>query len=217
MLPATEVGGDYFDILPCDGGCWLGIGDVAGHGLHTGLVMLMIQSIVAATTLAKPNARPAEAWAALNTVLHENVRRRLQRDEHATLTLLRYHADGRLQYAGAHEELIVYRAAKHECEVLATPGLWAGIVPTAPLGSVPDSECQLQPGDVLLLYTDGLTESRNAEMGVFGVERLCETLAEVAHLPAGDILDHILGLLATWATRQKDDLTLVVLRYQGAL
>jgi serine phosphatase RsbU (regulator of sigma subunit) len=67
------------------------------------------------------------------------------------------------------------------------------------------------------LYTDGLTESRNAEMGVFGVERLCATLVEVAQRPAAEILDHILGRLETWATRQKDDLTLVVLRYQGAL
>lgn len=213
MLPATEVGGDYFDILPCEGGCWLGIGDVAGHGLHTGLVMLMIQSIVAATTLAKPDASPAEAWGALNTVLHENVRRRLQRDEHATLTLLRYHTDGRVQYAGAHEDLIVYRAAANECAVFDTPGLWAGIVPTAPLGSMPDGELRLAPGDVMLLYTDGLTESRSAEMGVFGVERLCETLVEVAQRPAAEILDHILGRLGTWATRQKDDLTLVVLRY----
>jgi serine phosphatase RsbU (regulator of sigma subunit) len=95
--------------------------------------------------------------------------------------------------------------------------LWAGIVPTAPPGSVPDSECRLHPGDVLLLYTDGLTESRNAEMGVFGVERLCESLVGVAHRPTAEILDHILGRLGTWATRQKDDLTLVVLRYQGAL
>ena len=44
MVPATEVGGDYFDILPFERGCWLGIGDVAGHGLHAGLVMLIIRA-----------------------------------------------------------------------------------------------------------------------------------------------------------------------------
>jgi sigma-B regulation protein RsbU (phosphoserine phosphatase) len=62
MLPAEEVGGDYFDVLPFDGGSWLGIGDVAGHGLPTGLVMLMIQGIVAAATHRRPEARPAQVW-----------------------------------------------------------------------------------------------------------------------------------------------------------
>ncbi len=215
MLPATEVGGDYFDVLPCEDGCWLGIGDVAGHGLHTGLVMLMIQSIVAATTLCQPNLRPGQAWTALNSVLYDNVRERLQREEHATLTLLRYHGDGRLQFAGAHEELVVYRAARKACEVIETPGLWAGIVKTPPPGGVIDSECRLERGDVLLLYTDGLTESRNRDLGLFGVERLCETLRDAGELPAAEILEHILTQLRAWTTRQTDDLTLVVLRYQG--
>jgi phosphoserine phosphatase RsbU/P len=217
MVPTSEVGGDYFDILPCAGGCWLGIGDVAGHGLHTGLVMLMIQSIVAATTLALPDATPTEAWAALNSVLYDNVRRRLQRDEHATLTLLRYHADGRLIFAGAHEEFIIYRAGSKTCEIVATPGLWVGIVPVPAAGSVVDSECRLSPGDVLLLYTDGLTESRNKQMGLFGVERLSQSLLEVGECHVDQIREHILGQVRAWTTLQRDDLTLVVLRYRGEL
>jgi len=217
MLPATEVGGDYFDILPCGDGCWLGIGDVAGHGLHTGLVMLMIQSIVAATTYVSPNVTPAEAWTALNAVLYENVRRRLRRDEHATLTLLRYHSDGCLEFAGAHEELVVYRARLGNCERLPTPGLWAGILESPPPGSVATGACRLEPGDVLLLYTDGVIEARNSELGMFGIDRLCQTLERVAQHPATAIRDHILLELGAWTTRQRDDLTLVVLRYRGAL
>jgi sigma-B regulation protein RsbU (phosphoserine phosphatase) len=217
MLPATEVGGDYFDILPCGDGCWLGIGDVAGHGLHTGLVMLMIQSIVAATTHVSPNVTPAEAWTALNAVLYENVRRRLRRDEHATLTLLRYHSDGCLEFAGAHEELIVYRAQLGSCERVQTPGLWVGILETPPAGSVTNGTCRLEPGDVLLLYTDGLIEARNSELGLFGVDRLCRSLESVAQHPATAIRDHLLAELGAWTTRQRDDLTLVVLRYRGAL
>ncbi len=217
MLPATEVGGDYFDILPCEGGCWLGIGDVAGHGLHTGLVMLMIQSIVAATTLAEPNAAPSRVWQSLNAVLHDNVRKRLHRDEHATLTLLRYHSDGQLDFAGAHEDLIIHRAASGACERIPTPGLWAGIVPKPPAGSVVDLETRLAPGDVLLLYTDGLIESRNAERGAFGIERVCACLEAVASRPVHEIRDHLLSELLAWTTRQRDDVTLVVLRYCGTV
>jgi sigma-B regulation protein RsbU (phosphoserine phosphatase) len=215
MLPATEVGGDYFDILPYEGGCWLGIGDVAGHGLHTGLVMLMIQSIVAATTYARPDAPPAEAWAALNSVLWENVRERLGRDEHATVTLLRYQHDGRFDFAGAHEELVVYRASRRECEVLETPGLWAGISKLPLPEAIPNGVFRLAPGDVLLLYTDGLTEARHAEHGLFGVKRVCDCLLEVAELPTEAIVEYMLERVGAWTTRQRDDLTLVVLRYRG--
>ncbi|HTV24522.1 MAG TPA: PP2C family protein-serine/threonine phosphatase, partial [Polyangiaceae bacterium] len=215
MLPATEVGGDYFDILPCADGCWLGIGDVAGHGLHTGLVMLMIQSIVAATTHALPDAPPAEAWAALNAVLCENVRGRLGRDEHATVTLLRYREDGSLEFAGAHEELVIYRAAQRRCEVLETPGLWVGISKTMPRHSIPSGHFRLDPGDILLLYTDGVTEARHQVDGLFGVERVCHNLIELAELPAVDVLELMLARVDAWTTRHRDDLTLVVLRYRG--
>lgn len=217
MVPAEAVGGDYFDILPCSGGCWLGIGDVAGHGLHSGLVMLMVQSIVAATTLAEPDADPAHAWIATNTVLYDNIRRRLHTDEHTTLTLLRYHSDGRLQFAGAHEDIIVYRDQREVCERLATPGLWAGILPAVAGRDVPSSSCRLEPGDLLLLYTDGLIEARNAESGQFGMDRLCECLMEVAEHPVEAIRDHILTRVRAWTTRQRDDVTLVVLRYEGTV
>ena len=215
MLTATEVGGDYFDILPCAGGCWVGIGDVAGHGLHTGLVMLMIQSIVAATTAIMPNATPAEMWCTLNDVLWDNVRARLGRDEHATVTLLRYSEDGRVEFAGAHEDIVIYRAATASCELRETPGLWAGISKNVPHSSVPNGSFQLAPGDVVLLYTDGVTESRHPTEGLFGMDRLCESLCQAADLPVPDIVEHILAAVDAWTTRRRDDLTLLVLRYRG--
>src|SRR5690606_10960213 len=163
MLPADEVGGDYFDILPIDNGCWLTIGDVAGHGLKTGLVMLMIQSIFAATTHVRPTARPAMVWRALNHVLCENVRQRLSQDEHATLTLLRYDVDGRVVYAGAHEDMVVYRARTQKAEVIPTPGIWAGITQQLPPDATPEGELQLEVGDVLVLYTDGVVEAMDRD------------------------------------------------------
>ena len=74
MHAATEVGGDYYDVVPVDDGCWLGIGDVAGHGLGTGLVMLMMQSGIGALARKMPDAAPRELLLALNTMLVENVR-----------------------------------------------------------------------------------------------------------------------------------------------
>jgi len=214
MAPATEVGGDYFDILPFDGGCWLGIGDVAGHGLPTGLVMLMIQSIVAATTHGRPDASPADVWKAVNAVLYDNVRQRLQQQEHATLTLIRYEADGRLVFAGAHEPLVIVRAATGRCEVVPTPGTWAGIVRAVP-GNVVESATVLRPGDVLILHSDGLTEAMDARSEQFELGRLCRGAEETARRPVEEIRDHLMAAVRAWSSNQVDDRTLIVMRYLG--
>jgi DNA-binding LacI/PurR family transcriptional regulator/serine phosphatase RsbU (regulator of sigma subunit) len=214
MLPATEVGGDYFDILPFPGGAWIGIGDVAGHGLHAGLLMMMIQSIISATTHDHPDASPAALWAVLNAIVYENVRARLGREDHATLTLIRYEDRGRLVYAGAHEDILVYRAARRACERIKTEGIWAGMLHDPPASLTPDLECRLEPGDTVLLHTDGITEARNAARELFGTARLIETFERSADRSVGEIRDRILDEVRGFQSQQMDDLTLVVLRYR---
>src|SRR5690606_17839050 len=94
MVPATEVGGDYYDVIPQVDGAWIGVGDVAGHGLRAGLVMLMVQSAVASLVRERPGASPRDLVATLNVTIADNVRRRLQQDEHVTFSLLRYRRSG---------------------------------------------------------------------------------------------------------------------------
>jgi phosphoserine phosphatase RsbU/P len=215
MLPATEVGGDYYDVLPTAGGCWIGIGDVAGHGLRSGLVMMMMQSIVAALVQSTPDAPPRDLVRALNAVLHENVRGRLEQDEHATLSLLRYRADGRVTFAGAHEDLLVYRAAEKRVESIATLGTW--VAATRDIDEVTqDSELRLSDGDVLLLYTDGVIEAHSAGGELFGAERLVAAFARVAHLPASSIRDELSAAVRAFMHEQRDDLALLVARYRAA-
>jgi serine phosphatase RsbU (regulator of sigma subunit) len=84
MLPAEVVGGDYYDIIPVEDGCWLAIGDVAGHGLAAGVIMLMIQSAVQSLVRLSPRASPRDLVCALNGALFENSRKRMKRDEHVT-------------------------------------------------------------------------------------------------------------------------------------
>jgi phosphoserine phosphatase RsbU/P len=214
MIPATEVGGDYFDILPFPGGCWLGIGDVAGHGLHAGLVMMMIQSAVSAITHDRPHASPAEVWEAVNAVLCDNIRTRLDRDEHATLTLIRYEDSGRCLYAGAHEEIAIYRAGQGRVERLPTLGVWAGIGRNYPAGTTADRELVLEPGDTVLLHTDGITEARNSAREMFGLSRLCGVLEQTADRDVEGIRNQILAEVANFTPTQADDMTVVVLRYR---
>ena len=112
MLPAAEVGGDYYDVLPVDDGCWVGIGDVAGHGLVAGLVMMQTQAAIRALVRQNPNRSPRDLLADVNHVLYENVRGRMNQDEHMTMSLVRYHDDGRVVVAGAHQSIVICRAAK---------------------------------------------------------------------------------------------------------
>jgi DNA-binding LacI/PurR family transcriptional regulator/serine phosphatase RsbU (regulator of sigma subunit) len=215
MQPATEVGGDYYDVVPVDDGCWIGIGDVAGHGLPTGLVMLMMQSGISALARKMPDASPRDLLLALNTMLVENVRARLGQHEHATLTLLRYRRDGTLAFAGAHEEILIRRADSGRCERIATPGPWVGAKRDITAGTV-DSHAQLRPGDLLVLYTDGLTEAAAGADGHgarFGSDRLVELVERHGGSSAAELRDAVLAAVAAFAPVREDDITLLVARY----
>jgi sigma-B regulation protein RsbU (phosphoserine phosphatase) len=216
MHAATEVGGDYYDVVPADDGCWIGIGDVAGHGLGTGLVMLMMQSGIGALARKLPDAAPRELLLALNTMLVENVRTRLGQHEHATLTLIRYRRDGSLAFAGAHEEMLIRRVATGRCERVETPGAWVGAKRDITAGTV-DSAARLEPGDVLVLYTDGLTEAVAADgSGArFGVDRLIALVEEHGAATPAAARDAILAAVAAFSARRDDDVTLLVARYTG--
>jgi len=217
MHAATEVGGDYYDVVPVDDGCWIGIGDVAGHGLGTGLVMLMMQSGIGALARKMPDAAPRDLVLALNTMLVENVRTRLGQHEHATLTLMRYRRDGSLTFAGAHEDLLIRRVATGRCERVETPGPWVGAKRDIAAGTV-DSTARLQSGDLLVLHTDGLTEAVAADgSGArFGIDRLVALIEEHGASPPATVRDAILAAVAAFSAQRDDDVTLLVARYTGA-
>ncbi len=213
MAPASEVGGDYYDCFPALRGGWIGIGDVAGHGLSSGLVMLMVQSSVASLCRKNPLASPREVVTALNEVLYDNIRHRLGNDEHVTFTLLRYFDDGRISFAGAHEDLIVCRAADGRCQVIETPGTWLGAIRDVSRFTG-DSQLMLEDGDLLVLYTDGVTEAMNEDGEQFGQQRLVALVERLRDLPVDRIVELVFEAVEAHMRRQDDDLTLLVIRYR---
>jgi serine phosphatase RsbU (regulator of sigma subunit) len=210
MVTAATVGGDYYDVIPVDDGCWIGIGDVTGHGLDAGLVMLMTQGVVAALCRAGADS-PRAVLRGVNSVLFDNIRCRLRRDDHVTFSLLRYHDDGRVVFAGAHEEILISRAKDRVIESIPTPGTWLGAM--RDVGSVTsDTVLRLAEGDTMLLYTDGVTEAMNASREQYGLTRLSAELQRMRDKPVALIRDHLLGEVSRWADEQRDDATLLVLR-----
>ena len=213
MHPASEVGGDYFDVLPelQGDGLWIAVGDVAGHGLTAGLVMLMVQSALASVVKSQRNVTPRQLLIAVNSVVHENVRDRLGRDEHVTMTVLHYRRDGRVAFAGAHEDILICRHATGRCEWIPTPGPWLAVMPEI-ADIVTESQVQLQPGDLMVLYSDGVTEARHEGLGYFGSDRLQAAVERHRHRPALEIQELVMAEVRAFASRQDDDMSLIVLR-----
>ncbi len=214
MLPAAVVGGDYFDVRPVPDGAWIGVGDVSGHGLTAGLLMLMIQSGISALTLQRPEALPHELLPHLNRLMWENVRERLGRDDFATLCLIRYFRDGRLLHAGAHEDILVCRAAGGPCERIAAPGTWLGGVRDI-RRATKTHNIQLADGDTVVLFTDGITEARAGDRSFYGLDGLCGAIETNRSLEVEDLREAVMRDVLSWSPTPEDDMTIMVMRYQS--
>jgi serine phosphatase RsbU (regulator of sigma subunit) len=214
MRPADEVGGDFYDVLTREDAedLWITIGDVSGHGVGAGLVMLMAQSAFASHFLDDPKANPERVLRAVNTLLCENIQTRLRDDKYVTAQLLVRSGAGRFSCVGAHEWPLIYRAATKECETLETPGPWLGIESDLP--EVPVTSLELGPGDVLCLYSDGVTEAQNQQGELFDVDRMRAALAQ--SLGSGATLDRAIAdvfeSVERFSGRHDDDWTMLLVR-----
>jgi phosphoserine phosphatase RsbU/P len=214
MMTATEVGGDYYDVLPVADGCWMAVGDASGHGLTSGLVMMMVQTGVATLVRSQPDASPRDVLSTLNRVVFENVHERLEADRHMTLSLMRYWPDGRFVVAGAHMDAIVWRAAQNKVELLGTPGTFLAITNDIDHVNV-DRSWQLSHGDLMVLVTDGVTEAESAGGKPFGYESTLSVLESRTAQPVADIRDALFAALSKHSPTLADDATILVLRYVG--
>jgi len=207
-LPASEVGGDFYDVLALeDGRLAIAVGDVAGHGVSSGLVMSMAKSALAVQVTFDPDV--AAVFGTLNRTIFQSARKRLL----ATLCYALLDPRKReLLYASAGH-LYPYRISAAG-EVLALESI------AYPLGvrgelKVEPRAAQLSPGDTLFLFSDGLVEARpEGTDQLFGFERLEQSLARHAHHSVEGLRDGLLADLTrfTGNAPREDDQTILVLR-----
>jgi len=209
MEPADEVGGDYYDVLHTDGVVTIGIGDVTGHGLESGMLMVMTQAAVR-TLQELREADPVRFLDTLNRTLYHNVRR-MRSDKNLTLALLTY-AQGQVCISGQHEEAIVVR---HGGVIERIDTIDLGF----PLGLEVDIAkfvrsvaVALHPGDGVVLYTDVITEAVDMHHRLYGIDRLCTVLSQHWAKTAQDIQAAVIADVRCHIGDQKvyDDITLVV-------
>jgi serine phosphatase RsbU (regulator of sigma subunit) len=207
--PASQVGGDYFDMIPLDDNhLFIVVGDVAGKGVPGLVIMAMVRVIVRA--LAFQRERPADLLRHLNILLKKDMKKNI------FVTLFCGLLDakqGILDFASAaHMPLVVYHGRDRTVQMLSTK--------TKPLGLFSDAEfskdleekrVRLMPGDLFMQYTDGLNEMKNTAAEEFGIERMMQLAVDEAAGGARHIIRELKKKLAVFRgdEPQSDDLTLL--------
>lgn len=208
MVPSRVLSGDYYDYLQLPGGrLGVVVADVSGKGAGAALLM------VSAETALRLNAAQTREVSAIIQKLNGVMTAITDGEQYVTLFLASLDPNTRrMEYTNAgHVPALLLRANEPEPRRLATGGVVAGLLADARFEG---ESVQLAPGDVLLLYTDGVTEAANPSNELFGTERLIRVLRQCRNFAAGRIVESILDAVRTFGAgaHQADDITLVALR-----
>ncbi len=207
--PCTEVGGDYFDVVPVtEDRTAIVIADVSGKGLGAALVTTMLQGALSGLSTG---ADPVQVFSQINRLLcrHSDVGR------YATMFIGVVGQDGMFEYikAGHPSPLLLRKGSVTE---LYTEGSFpVGLIPEA---DFPSARMELEPEDTLVLFSDGVTEAENPNRELFELPRLCQALAGHESTPVEALQQSILESVQafTKGASQSDDITLLVVRYRKA-
>ena len=211
MEPADEVGGDYYDVLQYKDGVLIGIGDVTGHGLESGVVMLMVQMGIR-TMLASNETDAGQILNVLNQAIIDNVTR-MDTDKSLSLAILNCRK-GKVRVTGQHEEVIIVRKGGR-IERIDTIDLGFPIGLDDDIAHLIDDTCiHLQAGDGIVLYTDGITEAENMAKEQYKVERLCAVISDHWSKSAEEVNHAITDDVYQFIGKQNiyDDITLLVIK-----
>ncbi|MCK4594392.1 SpoIIE family protein phosphatase [bacterium] len=212
--PAYEVGGDYYDFIPIDDRR-LGVlvADVSGKSLQGLMIMLMLRTILRSTVPRHFDARPT--LCETNTILSPDMR------TGNFVTCVYYVYDSRnrsLDVVNAgHNPLLVHHRDENEVEVVKTRGRPLGLIePEEFYRTLESTTVQLNPGDTVLIYTDGITESMNDRMELFGEQRLQEAFTMFAELKPEELVKKLAETVHAFVGDAKkfDDMTLVALQIE---
>lgn len=206
--PAETVGGDYFDYIPMSDGCWgLVMGDVSGHGVASAFTMVAVRAVLRSLTATYSDVGYIVAQA--NDILDAD----LPADSFITLLMACLNPRSRsLTYVGAGHEGYLLDARGELRQVLEATAMPLKIEEH---GEFPTAELQVAAGDILVLCTDGVTESRSPEGEYFGIRRLLDVVRQHRDMPARHIVEIIFHAVAEFARQEKriDDVTVMIAKF----
>jgi sigma-B regulation protein RsbU (phosphoserine phosphatase) len=209
-VPCLEVGGDCYDALRLpDGRMGFSLGDICGKGITAALMMANLQALFRLE--ARRGGDPHVVLSTINRLFHEST----QTEHFATFLYGAVDLDtGSVRYCCAgHEPMLVVRAGGDVVE-MPRGGLPVGILPDFPYLT---QTLQLDPGDVCVLFSDGITEQTDDDGEEFGRDRLRAVVTEARALPAEAVLQSVEAAVRGFAAHQQpaDDFTLLVMKLTG--
>lgn len=211
-VPASVVGGDFYDFIPLDSErLGLVIADVSGKGIPAAMIMNMAKTILHIE--AAHGNSPGQVLDVVNNHLVEFTKL----DSFVTLiyAVIDRKTKRLLLSNAGHNPCVVYRASTGQCEEVPTLNMPLAILPDQEFHQ---SEVQIEPGDFLVLYTDGITEAMNRRRELFGMQNLMQTLQDADKLhTAEEIVQHVFDGIESFAGEapQHDDTTIVVLKIES--
>ncbi|MFH1682116.1 MAG: GAF domain-containing SpoIIE family protein phosphatase, partial [Candidatus Eisenbacteria bacterium] len=207
--PAKAVGGDYYDLFAIDEDhIALAIGDVSGKGLGPSMLMSSAHTMIR-SRLRQKGTTLADLVGELNEHLYASTSPEMFLTLFVAVLEVR---TGRLRFVnGGHNPPLLFRGSGGKPATLESGGVIVGIVPGV---AFKEGEARVEPGDLLALYSDGVTEATNEKEEMFGEERLAAELAAGIGRPPSAILDSLLESVDRFAgaCEQVDDISLVVVR-----
>ena len=216
-VPARRIGGDYYDFVELrDRALGIALADVSGKGVAAALIMSVVQASLRIISSEGDVPLPR-----LVARMNEFVYRSTPGSKYATFFYARLDQQGRqLRYVNAgHNAPFLLRAGRPSTTDSASPEIEQLSVGGTVVGMFPEMEyeeatVELWPGDVLLVFTDGVPEAHNPEDEEFGEERLQQLLRRTAHLPANEISARLSDEMKDWIrdAEQYDDLTFIVMK-----
>jgi len=206
-FPCRTVGGDYYDFLPYpDGRLGLAVGDVSGKGLPAALMMSSLQARV--QMLIETAPEPAQAV----TILNRNLAERCPLGKFITFFYgVLYPSTGKLEYSNAGHNYPLLLRADGAVEQLTGAGMIMGLFRDV---DYEQREVFLQPGDMLALFSDGVTEACDSSGEQFGEEGLTEYILARKFATCAQIVEGLADHVRTWANSSSlaDDFTVVLVR-----
>lgn len=210
--PASEIGGDSFDIIPAGKNTFVYVGDVTGHGIPAALIMVMVNTII--RTYSEMHTSGYDIIVNTNRTLKQRIEPR----RFMTCVLLRWNTEEqKLYYTGAgHEHILIFHKKEGICEVRRTGGIALGMVPDISK-IVKEEPIPVESGDFVVLYSDGIIEAKNMEGEMFGVERLKKAVEQYAGTATPEeLFTHLSKDFGIFVGDQiqEDDITLIALYRQ---
>jgi serine phosphatase RsbU (regulator of sigma subunit) len=213
MLPADEVGGDYYDILEtAHEQSWISIGDVSGHGVESGLIMMMTQTSISSLVNNYKGNRPSTILYKVNHIIKENISRlKVNRYMTISLVLLR---DNEMTISGKHQDVMIFRTDSKKIQIIPTVGTWLGVADDIK-DHLTDNIVPIDKDDIILFFTDGVTEAADESGEMFGEKRLENALKKYAEQPVKKIVKNIVEEVINFQDKQEDDITLMIIKKIG--